>query len=74
MTALVRLDWGRRRSQLPPRVAWRKCVNRLGTWNVRGINRIGMREEVVNVFKKGKFEFTCTDWNKLKGVGCFVEW
>ena len=33
-----------------------EIVNRLGISNVRGINGIVMREEVVDVFRKGKFE------------------
>ena len=44
-------------------------MNRLNTWNVGGKNRIAKREEVVDVFRKGKFElFTMTD-TELKGNG-----
>ena len=52
--------------QLPACITRRNFVNRLGTWNVRGINDTTKREEVVDSFKKGKFELTET---KLKGEG-----
>ena len=44
-------------------------VNRLGTWNVRGINYITKREEVVDIFKKGKFDLLALTEMKLKGEG-----
>ena len=47
---------GRRRTQPPLCVAGGNCVNRLGTWNVRGINGIEKSEEAVDVFRKGTFE------------------
>ena len=31
-------------------------LNRLGTWNARGINGTSKKEEVVDVFREGKFE------------------
>ena len=45
-----------RHRPLPPFITRRKYVNRLGAWNVRGINDATKREEVVNIFKKGKGE------------------
>ena len=44
-------------------------MNHLGTWNVRGINGIAKREEMVDVFKKGKFELLALTETKLKGKG-----
>ena len=41
-------------------------VNWLGTWNVRRINGIAKREEVVDVFRKGKFELLALTETKLK--------
>ena len=46
-----------------------KYINRLGTWNVRVINGTVKREEVVNVFREGKFEFLVLMETKLKGNG-----
>ena len=42
--------------RLPPYINQQNYVNRLGTWNVRGINNTTKREEVVDIFKKGKFK------------------
>ena len=44
-------------------------VNRLGTWNVRGINDTTKREEVVDIFKKLRFELLALTETKLKGEG-----
>ena len=60
--------------------SWRYCrlllcitqqnyVNHLGTWNVRGINDTRKREEVVDIFKKGKFELPALTEMKLKVKG-----
>ena len=53
----------------PPCITRRKCVKRLGTWNVRGINDTTKREQVVDIFKKGKFELLALTETKLKGEG-----
>ena len=45
----------------------RNCVNRLGTWNVKGINETVKGEEVVGVFRKGKFELLALTETKLIG-------
>ena len=37
------------------------------TWNERGIDDTMKRKEVVDVFKKGKFEFLALMEKKLKG-------
>ena len=50
--------WGRRCYQLS------RCVNWLGTWN-----EIVKREEVVDVFRKGKFELLSLTETKLKRNG-----
>ena len=55
--------------RLPLFMARRNYVNRLGTWNVRGINDTTKREEVVNIFKKGKSELLALTETKLKGKG-----
>lgn len=39
----------------------------MGVWNVRGIGDGAKREEVVNVFKRGKFELLALNETKLKG-------
>ena len=44
----------------------RNYVNSLSTWNVRGINGTAEKEEVVNIFKEGKFEFLALTETKLK--------
>ena len=44
-------------------------VNRLGTWNVRGINDTTKWEEAVDIFKKGKFQLLPLTDTKLKGKG-----
>ena len=44
-------------------------VNRLDPWNVRGINGTEKWEEVVNVFREGKFELLPLTEMKLKGNG-----
>ena len=41
----------------------------MGAWNVRGINGIEKSEDVVDVFRKGKFEFLALTKTKLKGNG-----
>ena len=47
----------------------RNYTNCLGTWNVKGINDAKKTEEVVDIFKKGKFEFLALTETKLKGKG-----
>ena len=53
--------------RLPLCITLRNYVNRLGTWNLRGINATTKREEVVIIFKKGKFELLVLRESKLKG-------
>ena len=55
--------------RLPPCINLRNYVNRLDTWNVRGINDTAKREEVVEIFKKGKLELLDLTETKLKGKG-----
>ena len=43
--------------------------NRLGTWNVRGINGTTKREQVVDVFRERKFELLALTETKLKWEG-----
>ena len=56
MTASASLGWSGRCRRLPPCITRRNYVNRLVTWNVRGVNGNAEREEVVDVFRKEKFE------------------
>ena len=51
-----------------------RYVNHLGTWNVRGINGIAKREEVVDVFREGKFELLALTEMKLKGNRGIIVW
>jgi exonuclease III len=44
-------------------------MSRLGTWNVGGINGVEKREEVMNVFRKGKFDLLALTETKMKGKG-----
>ena len=44
-------------------------VNHLCAWNVRGINGTAKREELVDLFRKGKFEMLGLTETKLKGNG-----
>ena len=53
--------------RLPPYITCRNYVNRLGTWNVREINRIVKGEKVVDVFRKRKCELFGLVDSKLKG-------
>ena len=46
-----------------------ETVNRLGTWNVRRIKGMAKREEVVDIFSKGKFDRLALPETKLKGNG-----
>ena len=46
-----------------------ETVNRLGACNLRGINGTAKRKEVVDVFRKGKFELLALSETKLKGNG-----
>ena len=55
--------------RLPPSITRRNYVNRLGTWNVKGINDNMEREEMADVFKVGKFELLVFMETKLKGNG-----
>ena len=54
---------------IPPCITRRNYVNRLGTWNLRGINGTAKREEVVGVFREGKFKLLSLTESKLKGKG-----
>ena len=47
-------------------ITWRNYVNHLGSWNVKGINGTTKKEEVVYVFKEGKFELLALTETKLK--------
>ena len=58
--------------RLLPCIIHRNYINRLGAWNVRGINDITKREEVVDIFKKGKFELVAFTETKSKGKGVNV--
>ena len=42
--------------RLPLCITQRNYVNHLCTWNAKGINGTAKREEVVDCFRKGKFE------------------
>ena len=55
--------------RLPLCITGRNYVNHLGTWNVREINGTAKREEVVDVFKEGKFQLLGLTETKLKGKG-----
>ena len=80
MSASFSLGWGGRRHRLPPCITQRKCVNRLGTWNIKGINGIAKREEEEeeDVFRRGKFELLALTQTKMKGDGevswCEMKW
>ena len=56
---------GRYRRFLPCNIR-RNYVNRLVSWNVRGINDTTKREEVVDIFKKGKLDLLALTETKLK--------
>src|SRR5678816_3426857 len=47
----------------------RKCMNRMDTWNVRGINVEEKRREVMDVFGKGKFDLLALTETKMEGKG-----
>ena len=53
-------------SRLPPCIIRRNYIQSLGTWDVRGINGTAKREEVVDVFREGKFELLALTETKLK--------
>ena len=54
----------------PACITRRNYPNHLGTWNVRGIkNYTTKREDVVDIFKRGKFELLALTEKKLKGKG-----
>ena len=53
--------------RLQPCITRRNYINHLGTWNVRGINEIAKREEVVNAFKEEKLQLLALTETKLKG-------
>ena len=55
--------------RLLPCITRRNYISRLGTWNLRGINDTTKREEVVDIFKEGKFELLALAEAKLKGKG-----
>src|SRR5678816_1312064 len=46
----------------------RKCMNRMDTWNVRGIN-VEKRRKVMDVFRKGKFDLLAVTETKMEGNG-----
>src|SRR5678815_246061 len=45
----------------------RKCMNRMDTWNVRGINVEKKSREVMDVFRKGKFDLLAVTETKMEG-------
>src|SRR5678815_4398192 len=47
----------------------RKCMNRMDTWNVRGINVEEKRREVMDIFRKGKFDLLAVTETKVEGNG-----
>ena len=61
--------WIERYSQCPPCITRRNYVNCLGICNVRVINGTAKRDEVVDIFKEGKFELLALMEMKLKGKG-----
>ena len=63
------LQWSCRDYLLPPCITQQNYINRLGTWNVRGINDLAKRKEMVDVFRKGKFVLLGLIETKLKGNG-----
>src|SRR5678815_3714088 len=71
------LGEGRDRSKRPS-ILRRKCMNRICIINVRGINVEEMRREVMDVFRKGKFDLLAVTETKMKGNGenewCGVVW
>ena len=44
-------------------------MNRLGTWNVGGMNKEEKRSQVMDVFKSGRFDLLALTETKLKGSG-----
>ena len=62
------LGEGRDRRKRPSNFR-RNCMNRMGTWNVRGINVEEKRREVMDVFRKGKFDLLAVTETKMKGKG-----
>ena len=64
---LASLGWSGRYRRLPPCITLPNYVNRLGTWNERGINDTTKREEAVDIFKEGKLELLALTETKLKG-------
>ena len=55
MNAHACVGLGRNRCKLP-RISRQIGMSRLGTWNVRGINGEEKRREVMDVFRKGRFD------------------
>ena len=68
-SASASLRQSERYRRLLPCITRRNYINRLSTWNVRGINDTTKQEEVVDIFKKGKFELLALTETKLKGKG-----
>ena len=60
---------GGRRRLLPPCITWQNYANCLGTLNVRRVNGIAKKEEMVDVLIKGKLELLALTEIKLKGNG-----
>ena len=48
-------------------------MNRIGTWNVRGINGEEKRKEVLDVFRNGRFDLLALTETKMTGSG-EAEW
>ena len=61
------LERSGRSSRFQPCITQRNCVKRLDTWNVREINGTAKMEELVNAFRKVKFELLALTEAKLKG-------
>ena len=68
-SASANLGWSGRYHRLPSCITRRNYVNRLGTWNVRGINGTTKREEAGEVFRERKFELLALTETKLKRNG-----
>ena len=62
-----RIIYLRTEREVSPTPVLYNYVNRLGAWNVRGINDTTKREEVSDVFREGKLKLLALFETKLKG-------
>ena len=60
------IGWSGRCCRLPPCITRRNYVNNLGILIARGLNRTAKRDEVMDVFREGKFELLALMNTKLK--------